>query len=279
MGIFDKLKKKGNVTTVEEVEPTHKWDLSAEIAILRDEKYVVKNDFKNKEYYLDRLMANNKFLNDITERYELGTLYEPERYPRLVQRELIDVIHFLYVVGARYEVVKKYVIEYLLLLEKEDIEHWGYSKEAMALALAYLYDVEAETIARIELKYQQTQEKYVDAVLDIFRNKIFHNKVSTTKEFYFKDKGVFGDYELGHGELIEAIQAENPQERSKKFVEYLEKVKEKHYKNLLSHYEKIGENRYSYGGAQCFKLTALAKMLEVDKEEIANSRFIANDLL
>jgi len=285
MGILDLFKKKQRENNVNPQENevttkiTHKWDITAEVAKLGNEKYVVRDDFKDKEYYINRLVKINALLNDVTERYESGTMYEPERYYPLVRRQIIDMIYLLYVLGAEHGVIKKYVIEYLSLLEKEDKRGWPYSIEVSVLALASLYDIETEKIAWVKSKMGQIKDKYVDAVLDVLRNKIFDDKLLTDKEFYFKETGIFSEHRRAKGGLVDVFNAKDVDTRTEKFVEYLTKVKEKHYKYLLKHYDEVGEERYTYYGSQCFKLTALAKILEIDKTKIASSRFIADDLL
>ena len=53
----------------------------------------------------------------------------------------------------------------------------------------------------------------------------------------------------------------------------------KHNNRLLKEYERIGENRYTYIGSFDFKLTAIAKILDIDKGLLKDSKFIAVDLI
>ena len=280
---FSKRGKKTTKDTGIYENPIHEWDISAEIVKVSDEKYTVKDTFKTKEYYVNELKENNKSLNYFTQGLHTGELHEPERYYSLIMHKMDDIIPLLYVVGAEYETVKNYVAKYLLVVKKaakyyETLsEKLTYNETILALSLGYLYGIERSEMDWLE--EAMVEEKYVDAVLDIIRNKVFKNEVGTKKDFYFKDKGVFGDGKKAKGELVDVINTEDKEVRSRRFAEHLEKVKEKHYRMMLRYYDEVDEDGHLYTGAQSFELTALAKILEVDKEQIADSKFIAEDLL
>ena len=124
------------------------------------------------------------------------------------------------------------------------------------------------------------EEKYVDAILDLLVNKIFNNRVSTTKDFYYKEKGYFGDeYDKDNNNLMNAINSDSIEIRNQEFVNFLNNVKNKYYERLLKEYKRIGEDRYTYTGSFDFKLTAIAKILGIDKNLLKDLKFIADDLI
>ena len=122
---------------------------------------------------------------------------------------------------------------------------------------------------------------------------IFYSYICEEGYIYLSSSGLTADRKLriaytvlctidhtdSTGELMKAIRAEDKAIRTAEFVNFLETVKESHYRRLLKYYEKIGEDRYTYIGSYDFRITAVAKVLEIDKAAIADSKFIAADLL
>ena len=78
---------------------------------------------------------------------------------------------------------------------------------------------------------------------------------------------------------MNVVNAKNQDEINTAFVEYLKTTKESFYKRQLKEYDRIGEERYTYTGSYDFMLTALAKMLNIDKSLLEDSKFIAIDLI
>jgi len=267
---------------VHSLTPIPKWDISAEIEKLRNDKFTPRDNFKSKAYYINELVRDNDFLSKIAENYETGKLSKDVGYYYAqVRRRLIDIIHLFQVLNADKAIIKNYVYEYFSLLKKEDVLHWSYSQEVIVLALAYLYDIDAEEITWVKSKMPQIKDKYVDAVLDVMRNVTFEDFLDTDKEFYFRESGIFSEPRKAQGGLVDVFKAFDLDTRIEKFNHYLTTVKEKHYKTLIKHHYEVGEERNAYYGSESFKLTALARMLGIRKIEtkIANSRFIIEDFL
>lgn len=78
---------------------------------------------------------------------------------------------------------------------------------------------------------------------------------------------------------MKAINASSIEESTNEFINYLNNVKEKYYKRFMKHYEKIEEDSYTYTGSYDFRLTAIAKILGIDKNKLKDSKFIAVDLM
>lgn len=78
---------------------------------------------------------------------------------------------------------------------------------------------------------------------------------------------------------MDVINSSSIDDKNSEFKKYLDDIKEKHYNKLLNYYKKIGEDRWDYIGTFDFRLTALAKILEIDKDILKDSKFIATDLL
>lgn len=78
---------------------------------------------------------------------------------------------------------------------------------------------------------------------------------------------------------MNVVNAKNQEEINTTFVEYLKTTKERFYKRQLKEYDRIGEDRYTYTGSCDFMLTALAKMLNINKGLLEDSKFIAIDLI
>ena len=78
---------------------------------------------------------------------------------------------------------------------------------------------------------------------------------------------------------MNVINSDSIEGKNQEFVDFLNNVKTKYYNRLLKEYERIGENRYTYIGSFDFKLTAIAKILDIDKGLLKDSKFIAVDLI
>lgn len=153
-----------------------------------------------------------------------------------------------------------------------------YTDTVNLISLYYLFNLNISDIEFIESK--MVDEKYVDAILDLLRNKVFDNKIMTTKDYYLKEKiSFFPDYNKDNNGLMNVINSNNTEIRNQEFKKYLDEVKTKHYNRLLKEYEKVDEGKYTYLGTFDFKLTALAKILDIDKKLLKDSKFIADDLL
>ena len=239
-----------------------------------------RDDYKSKDYYLRELQRIDDFLSEI----EIGVKKSPKA----------DIKQYYYVVNMH--VYQRFCILYVLQADKKTLtdealrycRNWYaytqlggemfYSELCNALSLYLLLPLDHTEIAFLE--HHMIEEKCVDAVLDLLRNTAFHNQAVTDKSFYFKDKGYFSDdYTDSTGELMKAIRAEDKEIRTAEFVNFLETVKQPYYRRLLKYYEKIGEDRFTYIGSYDFRITAVAKVLEIDKAAIADSKFIAADLL
>ena len=112
----------------------------------------------------------------------------------------------------------------------------------------------------------------------VVRHIVFEGKAYSDKTYYFTDSGYMGGSTKAKGGLVDVCNA-SLNERTDLFVKHLAAVKGKHHKRLLKNYEEIGENRYVYAGSYDFLLTAFAKALQMDKEKLEPSIFIATDLL
>lgn len=239
-----------------------------------------RDDYKSKDYYLRELQTIEDFLSEIESGVKKSPNSDKIRYYEIANLKVFQRFCILYVLQADIKTLTDEALRYC--------RNWyaytqlggelSYSDLCSALSLYLLLPLDHTEIAFLE--QHMIEEKYVDAVLDLLRNTAFHNQTVTDKSFYFKDKGYFGDdYTDSTGELMKAIRAEDKAIRTAEFVDYLETVKQSYYRRLLKYYEKIGEDRYTYIGSYDFRITAVAKVLEIDKAAIADSKYIAADLL
>jgi hypothetical protein len=128
------------------------------------------------------------------------------------------------------------------------------------------------------IKTYMVEEKYIDIRLDIIRNTYFEGKCYSIKDFYYKDKGYFGDVSKENGGLVDVYAAPDA-ERTDLFLKHLNTVKDRHQKRLVKYYETLAEDRYTYTGAVDIVLTAVAKALKLDRSKLRDSKYIASDLL
>lgn len=237
----------------------------------------MKDNYKTFEYYqkeIDRCNYNLKRFKD--------KMVEVRDIPRLyiaVSRFLYYKISLMYILDSNILETKACVEEYIMNMKtlcQIDNKPLTYNQIESTLSLAYLFDLDVTSVEFV--KDYMLPEKYVDACLDIIRNIIFTGVAKTDKTFYFKDKGIFGDYDKCEGGILDVINSPKSQQ-TLLFVKFLKEIKEKHYKRVLKAYEKLSEEQYTYIGSFDFRLTAVAKALELDKEQLEGSMFIAVDLL
>ncbi len=243
------------------------------------DSYVVRDTFKSKDYYLKQLEMINERVNRFKEKFNNGEVKGLENYYIMLSRLTFQKISILYVISAEYDAIKQYIYEYFKIInEKTKYSQLTYTEIINLLSLGYLFQIDISEYGFI--RQNMVDEKYIDAILDLLRNKIFENKVSTTKNFYFKEKGYFGDeYDKDSNGLMNVINSDSIEGKNQEFVDFLNNVKTKYYNRLLKEYERIGENRYTYIGSFDFKLTAIAKILDIDKGLLKDSKFIAVDLI
>lgn len=139
-----------------------------------------------------------------------------------------------------------------------------------------MYNLNTEKVEFV--KQNMLKDTWIDAPLDMLINGIFLNNPVTSKDFCFK-LTLSGDLKKTDGEFMNVVNAKNQEEINNTFIEYLKTAKEGFYKRQLKEYDRIGEDRYTYTGSCDFMLTALAKMLNIDKCLLEDSKFIAIDLI
>lgn len=261
------------------IKKAKKENINIEFSKYIQDRYIPKDNYKTKEYYLNKLNNINDYINKTKEKFERNEVVNKRAYYFVINKYILQKINILYVLNEEFIIIKEFIEEYINNLKEYAKESkLPYNNIVNALALSYLFDIEIEKIEFI--KQSMLDEKYVDAILDILRKKIFENRVLNTKEFYFKENGYFEDqYDKSTGELINVIKLENIDERTNEFLKYLKEVKEKHYKRVLKYYEEKGTEKYTYTGSYDFKITAIAKILEIKKDRLIDSKFIASDLL
>ena len=264
MGLFDKFKKKDNIK-------------DEEVLKYSSENYVIKDNYKSKEYFLKQLQQINFFINHL---YNLGKKYNSKPDYSFISKYLFKKICILYVLGAEPDIIKQNIVEMKNTMENITLSgsKLQYTDTVNLISLYYLFNLNISDIEFIKSK--MVDEKYVDAILDILTNKVFDNKIMTTKDYYLKEKiSFFPDYNKDNNGLMNVINSNNTEIRNQEFKKYLNEVKTKHYNRLLKEYEKADEGKYTYLGTFDFKLTALAKILDIDKNILKDSKFIATDLL
>ncbi len=270
MTFFDRFKKK---------------DSGSEQKAFEDARFPgePRDGFKSKEYYLAHLKRIEDWLAEVEEKVQ----DDPDARERsyiITEGHRDQRVRLLYVLRADEQEVRDAALSYLRNLQGlAHAQSVGERSELTgnlvyrALAFATLFDFEPDDISF--LQDELVNEKYVDASMDLLRNALFKGRASTDKDFYFKDTGYFGDVTTATDGLMLAIRAEGQEERSAEFAKFLKNVKEKHYRRLLKHYEEVGEQRYVYTGSYDFRFTAVAKALGIDKDALADSKFIAVDLM
>lgn len=236
----------------------------------------IKDDFKSKEYYQKELENLEKRIN----RYKDNLNQEnASRLHIAIGLKLLSVILIKYQLGYEIDEIKHDVLEYIENDKQKVLYCEGnltYDDVANLLSLAYLFDVDSEQVDFIKTK--MVEEKYIDIRLDIIRNLYFEGKCYSSKGFYYRDKGYFGDFSKENGGIVDVYNAPDA-ERTDLFLRHLNTVKDKHHRKLVKYYESLAEDRYTYTGATDIVLTAVAKALALDMSALCDSKYISSDLL
>lgn len=246
-----------------------------EILKYKDDSYVVRDTFKSKEYYLKQLEKINERIDKYKTYFENGTVKDMHVYYISIANRLLEKIKILQTLGENRENIKSLVEEYCDAVEKNSAD-LTYNEVKNTLSLAYLYNLNTEKVEFV--KQNMLKDTWIDAPLDMLINGIFLNNPVTSKDFCFK-LTLSGDLKKTDGEFMNVVNAKNQEEINNTFIEYLKTAKEGFYKRQLKEYDRIGEDRYTYTGSCDFMLTALAKMLNIDKCLLEDSKFIAIDLI
>lgn len=239
------------------------------------EKYHVKDEFKDTEYFINQLQKINERIDKYKTHFENGTVKDMHVYYISISNRLLEKIRILQTLGEKQENIKRLVEEYCDAIEKNSA-NLTYNEVKNVLSLAYLYNLNIEKIEFV--KKNMLKNTWIDACLDMLINGIFLNNPVTSKDFCFK-LTLSGDMRKTNGEFMNVVNAKNQEEINTAFVEYLKTTKEGFYKKQLKEYDRIGEDRYTYTGSCDFMLTALAKMMNIDKNLLIDSKFIDINLL
>lgn len=238
----------------------------------------IKEDFKTEDYYrrvLKKYEADVVLFKDKIVSSETRTNMQYV----IVTDDISRIVKLKYVLGYDLSDIKEIALDYIDYLgQKTEFkpEELTYNEMACALSYAYLFDIDYALLEYV--KGHMVRESFTDVVLDVVRHIVFERKAYSDKTYYFKDSGYMGGSTKAKGGLVDVCNA-SLNERTDLFVKHLAAVKGKHHKRLLKNYEEIGENRYVYAGSYDFLLTAFAKALQMDKEKLEPSIFIAKDLL
>ena len=246
-----------------------------EILKYKDDSYVVRDTFKSKEYYLKQLEKINERIDKYKTYFENGTVKDMHVYYISIANRLLEKIKILQTLGENRENIKSLVEEYCDAVGKNSAD-LTYNEVKNTLSLAYLYNLNIEKVEFV--KQNMLKDTWIDAPLDMLINGIFLNNPVTSKDFCFK-LTLSGDLKKTYGEFMNIVNAKNQEEINNTFIEYLKTAKEGFYKRQLKEYDRIGEDRYTYTGSCDFMLTALAKMLNIDKCLLKDSKFIDIDLI
>ena len=249
--------------------------MDEEILKYKDDSYVVRDIFKSKEYFLKQLEEINERINKYKTYFENGVVKDMYMYYISIANRLLEKIKVLQTLGENRENIKSLVEEYCDAVEKNSAD-LTYNEVKNTLSLAYLYNLNTEKVELV--KENMLKDNWIDAPLDMLINGIFLNNPVTSKDFCFK-LTLSGDLKKTDGEFMNVVNAKNQEEINNTFIEYLKTAKEGFYKRQLKEYDRIGEDRYTYTGSCDFMLTALAKMLNIDKCLLEDSKFIAIDLI
>lgn len=239
------------------------------------EQYNIKDEFKDKEYFINQLQEVNARIDKYKTYLENGTIKDMHAYYISISIRLLEKIEILQTLGEKQENIKTLVEEYCNAVKNNSTD-LTYNEVRNVLSLAYLYNLNIEKIEFV--KKNMIKDTLIDATLDMLINGIFYNNPVTSKDFCFK-LTLSGDLKKTDAEFMNVVNAKTQEEINKTFVEYLKTTKESFYKRQLKEYEKLGEDRYTYTGSCDFMLTALAKMLNIDKNLLIDSKFIDTNLL
>ncbi len=236
----------------------------------------LKDDFKTTEYYqkeLEHLETRIKRYRDNLSQENASRMYIA------IGLRLLSVISIKYQLGYEIDEIKNNVSQYIEN-DKMKVQYYSgkvtYNDAVNLLSLAYLFQIDSKQVEFI--KAYMVEEKYIDICLDLIRNAYFEGICYSAKDFYYKDKGYFGDHSKEHGGIVDIYNAPDA-EKTNLFLKHLNVIKDKHHKRLVKYYESLDEDRYTYVGTYDFVLTAVAKALNLDKSRLCDSIYIAADLL
>ena len=151
--------------------------MDEEVLKYKDDSYVVRDMFKSKEYYLKKFEMINERVNRFKEKFDNGEVKGLENYYIMLSSLTFQKISILYVINAEYDAIKQYIYEYFKIMnEKTKYSQLTYTGIINLLSLGYLFQIDISEYGFI--KQNMVDEKYIDAILDLLRNKIFENKVS-----------------------------------------------------------------------------------------------------
>lgn len=250
--------------------------IDKEVLKYSKDSYCIKDNYKSKDYFLRQLEEVNKRIDEYKTLFENGEVKDKNVYYMLLSSRLLEKIGLLNTLGEGKENIKSLVEEYCGAVEKESEHPLTYNEVKNILSLAYLYNIDIEKVEFV--KKNMLKDTYIDASLDMLINGVLSDKPITSKDFCFK-LTLSGNFKKTDGEFMNVVNARNQEEINTAFVEYLKTTKESFYKRQLKEYERLSEDRYIYTGSCDFMLTALAKMLKIDKNLLENSKFIDIDLI
>ena len=195
MGLFDMFNKKEinnfNIKKADAYVAKENFYADKEVLKYSDDDYFIKDDYKDKEHYLKQLESINTLINRKKSEFNNFEGTRVGRYYSSLSALTFEKIRVLYVINAEFDVIRQYVYEYFKFMkEKVKFLNLSYDNAINLLSLGYLFQIELSEYDFI--KQKMIDEKYVDAILDLLRNKIFFDKASTEKDFYFKEKGYLG---------------------------------------------------------------------------------------
>lgn len=240
------------------------------------ESFCIKDIFKNKDYFLMQLEKVNGRIDKYKALFNNGEVKDENVYYIFLSSRLLEKIEILNTLGESKENIKGLVEEYCGAVEKKSEHPLTYNEVKNILSLAYLYNLDIEKVEFV--KKNIPKDTWIDASLDMLINGVLLDKPTTSKKFCFK-LTLSGNFKKTDGEFMNVVNAKNQVEINDAFVEYLKTTKESFYKRQLKEYDRLGEDRYTYTGSCDFMLTALAKMLNIDKSLLENSKFINIDLM
>jgi hypothetical protein len=250
--------------------------IDKEVLKYSKDSYCIKDNYKNKDYFLRQLEEVNKRIDKYKTLFDNGEVKDENVYYIFLSSRLLEKIGLLNTLGEDKENIKSLVEEYCDAVEKKSDNLLTYNEVKNTLSLAYLYNLDIDKVKFV--KENMPKDTWIDASLDMLINGMFLNKPITSKNFCFK-LTLSGNLKKTDGEFMNVVNAKNQVEINDAFVEYLKTTKESFYKRQLKEYEGLDEDRYTYTGSCDFMLTALAKMLKIDKNLLEDSKFIDIDLV
>lgn len=136
--------------------------MDEEVLKYSSEKYIPKDNYKNKEYYLNKL----KSINERIKKFNMSKNSEnSNRLDSVINDLIIRKIHILYVLNAEFEEIQQLVELYSCNLNKfSKTSKLYYNSITDMLSMGLLFDISKEKLEFI--KSNMIEEKYIDAVLD-----------------------------------------------------------------------------------------------------------------